>query len=166
MGGGLLLSVDMENIFDEAFCNVTKKLVNLELQRISGEEDEISFDEGYREAIATHGYLSAKIICWFSDELFHYITDMMNGGKTPSDEEIPLFLNEYINITCGYAVSKLNDLVGRSSRLSVPAFFQGTEKMGEKWEIQEGGSLLYHTEIGKLYILVKYSFQSEQEEVV
>lgn len=164
MGGGLLLSVDMGNIFDEAFCSVTKKLVNLELQKVSGEKEdknEISFARGYREAIETHGYLSAKVICWFSDELFHYITDRMNGGTTPSEEEISLFINEYINITCGYAVSKLNDLVGHSSRLSVPFFFQGTEKMGERWEIHEGESLLYHTETGKLYIILKYSFQSE-----
>jgi len=148
----------MGNIFDEAFCNVTKKLVNLELQKVCGEKEKISFAGGYREAIETHGYLSAKIICWFSDGLFHYITDMMNGGTTPSEEEIPLFLNEYINIACGYAVSKLNDMAGHSSRLSVPYFFQGTEKMGEKWEIHEGEGLLYHTEVGKLYILVKYSF--------
>lgn len=156
-----MLSVDMENIFDEAFCNVTKKLVNLELKKVSGGKEEISFAEGYREAIETHGYLSAKVICWFSDGLFHYITDMMNGGTTPSEAEIPLFLNEYINIACGYAVSKLNDIAGRSSRLSIPYFFQGMEKMGEKWEIHEGESILYHTEIGKLYILVKYSFQNE-----
>lgn len=155
-----MLSVDMEKIFDEAFCNVTQKLVKLELKKLCGEE-EISFTEGYREAIETHGYLSAKIICWFSDGVFHYITDMMNGGTAPSEEEISLFLNEYINIACGYAVSKLNDMVGHSSRLSVPYFFQGTEKMGEKWEIHEGKGLLYHTKAGKLYILIEYSFQNE-----
>ncbi len=156
-----MLSVDMEKIFDEAFCNVTKKLVNLELKKICGVKEESFFAEGYREAIETHGYLNAKIICWFSDGLFHYITDMMNGGTTPSEEEISLFLNEYINIACGYAVSKLNDMAGHSSRLSIPYFFKGLEKMGEKWEIYGGKSLLYHTEVGKLYILVKYSFQNE-----
>lgn len=156
-----MLSVDMEEIFDEAFCNVTKKLVKLELKKVCGEKEEISFAEGYREAIETHGYLSAKIICWFSDDLFHYITDMMNGGTTPSEEEISLFLNEYINIACGYAVSKLNDMTGHSSRLSIPYFFRGTEKMGEKWEIHGGKSYLYYAEAGKLYILVEYSFQKE-----
>lgn len=161
-----MLSAELENIFDSAFCEVTRKLVKLDLQKTEEEEEDSLLTEGYREVIETHGYMNARIVCRFSDELFRYITDMMNCGETPSEEEIPLFINEYINITCGYAVSKLNNLVGHSSRLSVPNFYQGKESLGDKRMIQAGMYLVYRTKMGKLHIFMMYSFQSDQEEVV
>ena len=163
-----MLNNELEKIFDDAFCDVTKKLVKLELQKVCDDEEkrELLLKEGYREVIETHGYMNARIVCWFSDELFHYIIDMMNMGETPSEEEIPLFLNEYINITCGYAVSKLNNLSGHSSRLSVPAFYQGNEGLEEKGMLQDGMYLAYRTKMGQLHIFMSYSFKGEQEEVV
>lgn len=164
-----MLSMDVKEIFDNAFCEVTKKLVKLELQKVcdeEGKEDEaVLLKKGYREAIETHGYMNSKIVCQFSDGLFHYITDTMNNGETPSEEEIPLFLNEYINITCGYAISRLNNLAGQPSRLSVPNFYQEEEPLEEKWVIHAGQYLSYRTDIGRLHIFIKYSLQSEQEEV-
>ena len=163
-----MLNNELEKIFDDAFCNVTKKLVKLELHRVCNDEEkrEKVLKEGYREVIETYGYMNARIICCFSDELFRYIIDMMNRGKTPSEEEIPLFLNEYINITCGYAVSKLNNVSGRSSRLSVPAFYKGKEALENEGMLQGGMCLAYRTDMGKLHIFMNYSFKGEQEEVV
>ena len=122
-------------------------------------------NKGYREAIETHGYINSIVICQFSDGLFRYIIDTMNNGVTPSEEEIPLYLNEYINIACGHAVSRMNNLAGHSSRLSIPSFYQEEEPLEDKWGIRSGCWLSYHTEIGRLHIFLKYSFQSEQEEV-
>lgn len=165
-GGGLLLNNELEKIFDNAFCDVTRKLTKLELQKICNEEeeDEKSLIDGCCEVIETHGYMNARIVCWFSEELFHYIINMMNMGEPPSEEETPLFLNEYINIACGYAVSKVNNLIGHSSRLSVPSFCKGV--FGEENVFQGGIWLAYRTPMGKLHIFISYSFKGEQEEVV
>lgn len=164
-----MLSMDVKEIFDNAFCEVTKKLVKLELQKVcddEGKEDEaVLLKKGVREAIETHGYINSKIVCWFSDELFRYIIITMNNGVIPSEEEIPLYLNEYINIACGHAISRLNNLAGRSSRLSVPNFYHKEEPLEEKWVIHAGQYLSYRTDIGGLHIFIKYSLQSEQEEV-
>ena len=143
--------MNVKEIFDTSFCEVTKKLVKLELKKVCNEE--------------THGYINSIVICQFSDGLFRYIIDTMNNGVTPSEEEIPLYLNEYINIACGHAVSRMNNLAGHSSRLSIPSFYQEEEPLEDKWGIRSGCWLSYHTEIGRLHIFLKYSFQSEQEEV-
>jgi chemotaxis protein CheY-P-specific phosphatase CheC len=168
MGGGYLESVRVDEIFDDAFCKVTKKLVNLELQKVVNDdksEEEVLLQKGYREKIEIYGFINSKIVCQFSDELYRYITDTMNNGVTPSDEEIHLFLNEYINIACGYAVSKINNLVGKPSRLSVPRFYQQDEPLEEEIETTESGKFLtYHTAIGRLHIYLCYSLQTEQEE--
>ena len=154
-------SMDVKEIIDDAFCEVTKKLVELELQKVcdkDGEQGEkVFFEQGYREAIEVHGCVNSIVVCQFSDDLFWYIIDTMNNGVTPPEEEIPLYLNEYINIACGYAVSKLNNLIGRPSRLSVPSFYQGNEPLEEKWMVQAGRYLAYSTEIGTLHIIFNYS---------
>lgn len=167
-----MLNMDVKEIFDSSFCEVTKKLVKLELKKVcdeegkEGDEEKAAlFNKGYREAIETHGYLNSIVICQFSDGLFHYITDTMNNGIPPSEEETPLFLNEYINIACGHAISKMNNLAGQASRLSVPSFYQEEEPLEDKWVIRSGRWLSYHTEIGRLHIFIKYSLQNEQEEV-
>lgn len=163
-----MLNNELEKIFDDAFCNVTKKLVKLELQKICNEEEkkELLLQEGYREVIETHGYMNARIVCSFSDELFRYIIDRMNRGEAPSEEEVPLYLNEYINIICGYAVSQLNNVSGKPSRLSVPAFYKGKEALEDKGVLQGGIYLAYRTQKGKLHIFMSYSFKGEHEEVV
>ncbi|MCI8377244.1 MAG: chemotaxis protein CheX [Lachnospiraceae bacterium] len=167
-----MLNMDVKEIFDTSFCEVTKKLVKLELKKVCDEEGKEEDKEkadllskGYREAIETHGCINSVVICQFSDELFRYIIDTMNNGVTPSEEEAPLFLNEYINIACGHAISRMNNLAGQSSRLSIPSFYQEGEPLEDKWIIHSGRWLSYRTEIGRLHIFIKYSFQSEQEEV-
>ena len=149
-----MLNMNVKEIFDTSFCEVTKKLVKLELKKVCNEEEKEEdkaeiLNKGYREAIETHGYINSIVICQFSDELFRYIIDTMNNGVTPSEEEIPLYLNEYINIACGHAVSRMNNLAGHSSRLSIPSFYQEEEPLEDKWGIRSGCWLSYRTEIGR-----------------
>ncbi len=131
-----MLNMDVKEIFDTSFCEVTKKLVKLELKKVCDEE-------GKEEDKA----------------------DLLNNGVTPSKEEVPLYLNEYINIACGHAVSRMNNLAGQASRLSIPSFYQEEEPLEDKWGVHSGRWLSYHTEIGRLHIFIKYSLQSENEEV-
>lgn len=155
--------VRVEEIFDHAFCEVTRKLVNLELQKVT-EEDVVQrecFNTGCREEIETHGYMNAKIVCQFSDELYRYIIDTMNNGETPPEEEIPLYLNEYVNIVCGHAVSSLNNMIGRASRLSVPKFYEEGKQMEEQKMAQMKQAFSYRTTIGMLHVFMFYSLQTD-----
>ncbi|RKI42975.1 hypothetical protein D7V86_00300 [bacterium D16-51] len=162
-------SKKVDETFDFAFCEVTKKLVNLELHRVA-EDDKITADKvvilkkGYREEIETHGHINSRIVCHFSDELFRYITDTMNNGITPSEEEIHLFLNEYINIACGHAISSLNNLTGRPSRLTIPRFYRNNDSLELTDPEEEGRYLVYRSATGMLHVFLFYSMQTDQEE--
>lgn len=162
-------SEKVDETFDTAFCEVTKKLVNLELQRVAEEdritaEKEVILEKGYREEIATQGHINSRIVCHFSDELYRYITDTMNNGVTPSEEEIHLFLNEYINITCGHAISSLNNLTGKRSRLTIPKFYRNDDQLELANPDEEGRYLVYRSTTGMLHVFLFYSLQTDQEE--
>ena len=149
---------------------MTKKLVNLELHRVA-EDDKITAEKvvilkkGYREEIETHGHINSRIVCHFSDELFRYITDTMNNGVTPSEEEIHLFLNEYINIACGHAISSLNNLTGQPSRLTIPRFYRNNDNL-ELYGPRRGRTLpgLPFRNWDVACIFCFYSMQTDQEE--
>lgn len=159
--------VEIYEVFDRAFGEVTKKLVSIDLKKVkedAGGEETGFLEQGYRESIRTKGYINAKIVCHFSDGLFQYITDTMNGGVTPSDEEVPLYLNEYVNITCGYALSKLNNIVEKPSRLSVPSFYQMKEPLDSMLNLDKVKFLSYDSKVGRLHVYICYSVENDYEE--
>lgn len=157
--------VSVLHTFDDAFCKVTQKIARLSLHKVCIEdvnESELLSTE-YREKIQTHGYINSVIVCQFSEELFRYITQVMNGNKTPSEEEIHLYLNEYINIACGYAVSRINDTIGESSRLSVPRFYPAGKNIEDRIQEKKKKILSYHSEKGTLHVVLFYSLKDQEE---
>lgn len=59
--------------------------------------------------ICTSGYLRMEIICDMPESMVLQIVSKMYGGGLPPDEQIPLYIKEYINIVCGHGVSSLNN---------------------------------------------------------
>ena len=164
--------IDTEKVdetYDTASCAVTKKLVTRQLQGEAEadrftEEKEVMLEKGYRKVIETKGHINSRIVCHFSDELYRYIIDTMNNGVTPSEEEIHLFLNEYINITCGHAISSLNNLTGKRSRLTIPKFYRNDDQLELTNLNEEGRYLVYRSTTGMLHVFLFYSLQTDQEE--
>lgn len=155
------------DIFDKAFDEVTKKLIRIELKRAHHIDERKMLEDmqrGYWELIQTKGYVNAKIVCYFSNELFRYITDTMNGGISPPEEEVYLYLNEYINIICGYALSQINNLVKKTSRLSVPSFNKGIDSLETVLDMNQSEFLLYNSSMGSLYVYICYSVDEQQKE--
>ncbi|MDY3853615.1 MAG: chemotaxis protein CheX [Butyribacter sp.] len=155
------------DVFDRAFGEVTEKLVHIALKKTGDNGDEDTADillDGYRETIQTKGYINAEIVCHFSEDLFWYIVDTMNGGSTPPKEEIPLYLNEYINIICGHALSNLNNMLNKPSRLSVPSFYKEQEPITVMCDLEQAEYLSYHSKAGVLQVYICYAFESDQKE--
>ncbi|MCD7825030.1 MAG: chemotaxis protein CheX [Clostridiaceae bacterium] len=153
--------MEVREIFDTAFCDVTKKIVQLDLYKSGQEQQEKLGLQKCREVIRTHGYVNAVIVCQFSDEMFRYIPGAMNKGVPPTEEEVPLYINEYINIACGYAISRLNNMAGTPSRLSVPQFYQRGEPLEGDMNFDEKQCLSYRSRIGELQVYLFYSLKAE-----
>lgn len=141
----------VNEIFQQSFVDITKKLVGLSLQEREQPEDLL---EKNRIFIFISGFLDSGIVCAFSSELFEYIAEVMYGGALPSQEEQILYLKEYINIVCGRAVSKVNNITGSFSRLSVP-YYNGEIPI-PKEERPEKIFLYYESDHGDMQIEMDY----------
>lgn len=142
------------SIFDEAIYKVSYKLLRIELQKMT-DTDGWKPDEPqkyYRGVIHLHGYLNATLVYYFPEELYSYIAYVMNCDSLPSEAERHLYISEFINITCGHAISKLNDLVGKSTRITVPRLYARSDTLEE---ISEKNRMIlpYRSKKGILHVI-------------
>lgn len=139
-------------IFDDAFISISKKLISLDLRR--KKEEIISVK--CMEFVKTKGKFNSTIICGFSSDIFDAIIIGMNDGKMPSEDEKVLYINEYVNIICGRALSEINNRLGRTSRLTVPMMCSDKESVDIDDSEMENEVLFYETEFGNIEVCIYY----------
>lgn len=139
-------------IFDDAFISISKKLISLDLRR--KKEEIISVK--CMEFVKTKGKFNSTIICGFSSDIFDAIIIGMNDGKMPSEDEKVLYINEYVNIICGRALSEINNRLGRTSRLTVPMMCSDKESIDIDDSEMENEVLFYETEFGNIVVCIYY----------
>ena len=139
-------------IFDDAFISISKKLRSLDLRR--KKEEIISVK--CMEFVKTKGKFNSTIICGFSSDIFDAIIIGMNDGKMPSEDEKVLYINEYVNIICGRALSEINNRLGRTSRLTVPMMCSDKESIDIDDSEMENEVLFYETEFGNIEVCIYY----------
>lgn len=139
-------------IFDDAFISISKKLISLDLRR--KKEEIISVK--CMEFVKTKGKFNSTIICGFSSDIFDAIIIGMNDGKMPSEDEKVLYINEYVNIICGRALSEINNILGRTSRLTVPMMCSDKESIDIDDSEMENEVLFYETEFGNIEVCIYY----------
>ena len=139
-------------IFDDAFISISKKLISLDLRR--KKEEIISVK--CMEFVKTKGKFNSTIICGFSSDIFDAIIIGMNEGKMPSEDEKVLYINEYVNIICGRALSEINNRLGRTSRLTVPMMCSDKESIDIDDSEMENEVLFYETEFGNIEVCIYY----------
>ena len=139
-------------IFDDAFISISKKLISLDLRR--KKEEIISVK--CMEFVKTKGKFNSTIICGFSSDIFDAIIIGMNDGKMPSEYEKVLYINEYVNIICGRALSEINNRLGRTSRLTVPMMCSDKESIDIDDSEMENEVLFYETEFGNIEVCIYY----------
>ena len=139
-------------IFDDAFISISKKLISLDLRR--KKEEIISVK--CMEFVKTKGRFNSTIICGFSSDIFDAIIIGMNDGKMPSEDEKVLYINEYVNIICGRALSEINNRLGRTSRLTVPMMCSDKESIDIDDSEMENEVLFYATEFGNIEVCIYY----------
>lgn len=148
-----MTSVKVEEIFNDAFVSVSRKIISLELHRKAVEK----VDFKYLEMVRTRGNFASTIVCGFSPLMFDTIIRNMNGGQMPSEDEKVLYINEYVNIVCGRALSEINNQMGVSSRLTVPTLCLYTDEISVEQGKTGNEILFYETEFGQIEISIHYT---------
>lgn len=147
--------IDVEEVFNRVVTAITYALANITLYR--REEAWKPSSQSYRRAIHTRGNFEAYIICEMEPGLLEAILSGMYGGSLPPPEEEVLYLNEYVNIICGRAVSIVNNATGNSSRLSVPFSYTPEDETQETSNKTEKHILSYQTSQGSMCIRIFYT---------
>ena len=91
----------VETVFEQAFVTVSDTLLGIQMHKKEMPPDYAVEEPVCRVMIRTTGYIQLEITCVFSQELLQQIVSRMYGGTMPPDEEIPLYIKEYVNIACG-----------------------------------------------------------------
>lgn len=144
-------SINVYQIFDEAFTALTQKVSVVELTK---EEDGIFPDGAHLFVIKTKGGFQGEIRVEMEEGLMDEIVTRINKGQKMQEAEKILFAVEYLNIVCGRALSEINNQLGNRSRLSIPHYVTETEP--EDMKDGESETLSYQSTYGKLKITVIY----------
>lgn len=148
-----MTDMEVDEIFDCAFVPVSKKIASLNLKR--GLDKDIDSEDSYTGSVYTKGKFNSLIVCEISSAVYEHIIYVMNGGEPAPDEEL-LYINEYINIVCGHALSNISNKLGGSSRLTVPIFREKGETFREDSGKSKSVVLYYETDIGVIRVSVYY----------
>ncbi len=148
-----MTDMEVDEIFDCAFVPVSKKIASLNLRREL--DRDIDGGDSYTGSVYTKGKFNSLIVCEISSAVYEHIIYVMNGGEPAPGEEL-LYINEYINIVCGYALSNINNKLGGSSRLTVPVFGEKGERFREESGKSKSVVLYYETDIGVIRVSVYY----------
>lgn len=153
-GGSLVTDMEVDEIFDCAFVSVSKKIASLNLKRNINRD--LNGDDSYTGSVYTKGKFNSLVVCEISSDVYEHIIYVMNSGEPASDDEKLLYINEYINIVCGFALSNISNKIGGSSKLTVPVFLKKGETIREKDRKSKNIVLYYETDIGVLRVTVYY----------
>ncbi len=147
--------LNMEETFDKIVVSITESLSGLTLSRV--ESVSASLLRMCRIIIHTRGQFEACMVCEAEPSLLQYIITQMHGGSPPDPEEAVLYMNEYMNIVCGRAVSAVNNATGNSSRLSVPVFYAQEEEFPGTDKKEQEEELCYQSAKGSMRFKVSYT---------
>jgi CheY-specific phosphatase CheX len=117
------------------------------------------------DMIHINGYYEASILCEGDWEAFGSIISAMYGGQSPPVEEQVLYINEYMNIICGRLVSKLNEMTGEISRVSVPEYFGQERPVCDQKEKLHREEMTYQVGQGFLRFTISYVFPKNGGEI-
>lgn len=149
--------INVRMIFDDSLITVTQQIAGLTLRS----KDKVQFGNSicYMGIIHTKGRFAAMIQFVWSEDMYNYIISRMTNGASMSDEDKTLYMNEYMNITCGHALSAINNKIGRpSSRLSIPAVYKELEEgVVNSGKADMSELLNYDTEHGKMQVEINYA---------
>ena len=147
-------SINIHEIFDEAFTVLTEKISSVELIK---QEEAIFFGKPYEFIIKTKGGFQGQIRVQMEEPLMEEIVMKINKGVEMQDAEKILFAMEYLNIVCGRALSEINNQTGNRSRLTIPHYVTG--KSPEEQMDGERETLFYQSDYGCLKITVAYKME-------
>lgn len=147
------MSLEMRSIVIDSFTNVSQRVAGFAIKYA---EKETKLSDVRKIKIETVGFLKASLVFSMEPSYEQAILKGMTKEKTVSPEIALLYIGEYVNVLSGQVLTKVNNFVGKPSRLTVPVV--GLEK-SEKltlYACQE--ELIFSSEYGCMKVQISYEF--------
>lgn len=81
----------------------------------------------------------------------------MRHGKETSEEEVPVYMKEFLNILFGHIVSKMNQSERVQAHFDVPSFVDGPYKKTGSEQLKFHGKYFYDSPYGSLELETLYN---------
>ncbi len=141
----------VEEIFGKAFTELTFSMTELKLDKLK--EYTLFEKVEYSFIVRTRGGFVALIFADFSKGLGETLAYSIRKQKVLSEQEQIMYVEEYLNIICGRALSEINNLIGKRSRLSMVSLSDGMEATDQlPWEIKQS----FQCKEGRINIIIRY----------
>ena len=117
------------DILDSAVKDISRRVVNIDVTN-SSDSNEISSSRPCSVYTRTRGDYDMTFVLSTDYAVLKQMTRNMKRGAQTNEEEVPLYMQEFLNILCGHIVSKMNKRTNLKVFFDVPNFMQGEFKPG------------------------------------
>lgn len=90
-------------------------------------------------------------------EVLKEMTRNMKHGVEASEDDVPLYMEEFLNILCGHIVSKMNKRTNLKVFFDIPCFVKGEYKAANEEKTKLTGKYCYDSPCGSLELQVLYN---------
>lgn len=141
------VQIDVRRMFVESFTALNEKITGFPLYY---SQRELPCDFSQNIKIQSSGLFHASMYISMEKSFEDAVWKGMAKKEELSAELKKLYLGEFINVLCGHALTHINDVLGSSSRLTVPAV--GQSEWHERSEFLKEYILYFHAECGVMKV--------------
>lgn len=146
--------LEVEDIINLVFIDLTMQMISLEMDQQQAympmNEPKNCFE------IRTEGAFVSLILFEMEESVFEAIAAKIFPKEEISDQEKKLYVIEYLNVICGRVLSKINNFLGKRSKLSVPIIIDNNHVSENTGKIVK---LSYLCSEGAINIVINYDIQ-------
>lgn len=153
-GGADMLDVqlDVRHMFVESFTSVTEKIAGFPLRCCAEKKD---FKIGQIVKIRAEGVFRASLYISMEETFEDAVYNGMTKGKVLPPNMHDLYVGEYINIISGHALTNINNMMGQTSRLTVPVV--GISEKNDSEEYKKQCTLYFEAPCGNMKMDISYN---------
>lgn len=150
------LTLDVEELFINRYKDVTAFLSCVELEEVLPFELDKDCISG-RIKIKSGAPYDLVLICCMSRKLANQIVREMSEDTVNSQEDIMIYIREYINIATGQAVSTINNIIGKSARFGIPEVQNEKIYIRNEGKYESYASVFFRSEYGGMILKLAYT---------
>lgn len=144
-------SIDIRKIVIDSFQSVSQRVAGFSIRY---GEDEKKISDAIKIQIETVGVFKASLLFSMEPSYEQAVLKGMIKDKEVSPDIAALYIGEYVNVLSGQVLTKVNNFIGKSSRLTIPVVGVETDRKPDNYQYQE--DLCFFSEHGCMKLQISY----------